>query len=284
MPPKARRTPPIVPPEELDSLVIRVLEGAGDARLVTQIFMAIPAGLRPAAADVKIRLEELVRHGRVFRWRAGRSPLYAAKPLSDQVRTQVLRLVEEGPQTEGELRKAVGSRAAAGLGQVLSALVAERRLYLWPKLPKMRTATYALAPPDVLDLLRPDLEALVKSASKRGFRRDDVLEACRRFAGVETGGARLVQTDLGARVLAAVEELNPQAREGALVFLPHLRTALAGEIRDKAAFDRVVLGLLARGKIQLQSHAVPGQLGSEEREQMIPDGQGSFYMAIGLRR
>lgn len=65
--------------------------------------------------------------------------------------------------------------------------------------------------------------------------------------------------------------------------LPHLRGAPKDRFPDKASFDRAVLALLERRRIQLQSHPVPSQPHSEQREAMIDNGARSFYMTIGLR-
>jgi hypothetical protein len=68
-----------------------------------------------------------------------------------------------------------------------------------------------------------------------------------------------------------------------LVYLPELRQALRHHFPDKRSFDQAILWLAQQGKVQLQSHDLPSQLSHEEREAMIDNGRGSYFMAVGLR-
>jgi len=71
-----------------------------------------------------------------------------------------------------------------------------------------------------------------------------------------------------------------QTREDALVWV---RQALHERFADKTSFDRMILRLAEQGRVQLQSHDLPSQLSPEEREAMIPNPWGGYYMAIGIR-
>jgi hypothetical protein len=80
-----------------------------------------------------------------------------------------------------------------------------------------------------------------------------------------------------------MKRLEPQVTQGALVYIPHVRQGLAGRFSEKTAFDRAVLALAAQRRVQVQTHPVPSQLTEAEREAMVPNGTGGYYIAIGLR-
>jgi hypothetical protein len=268
---------------ELDGLLTRALETAGQARSAGQVWSALPKALRPAKPTVEERLTNMARDGRVHRWPGGRSPQFALRPYSQRVREQVLEALSRAPMSEAQLRKAVGKAGAGELKKSLAGLVGEGRIHAWPR--RQGSAKYATVAADALEYLREALEQLLRAQQERGFTREQLLAALARFAGAAVPERRATATvvDPTARILQALHELNPQVRQGALVYLPHLRHAVSGEIPDKVTFDRLLLGLFAQGKIQLQSHPVPAQINPQERELMIPDGHGSYYMATGLR-
>src|SRR6185295_8232713 len=106
-------------PEELDSLVLRVLQEAERALGVAQVRAALPPGLRPSVAELAMRLGELTEAARIHRWPGAKAPLFALAPLGEYLRARVISLLEVGPRSEGELRKAVGSQCARGLKELL---------------------------------------------------------------------------------------------------------------------------------------------------------------------
>jgi hypothetical protein len=116
----------------------------------------------------------------------------------------------------------------------------------------------------------------------RGAGVEAVRAAMARWAGAATASTPTLAPS--HVVLETMRELNPRVAEGDLVYVPHLRTALRDHFPDKVAFDRAVLALAEQRVVHLQSHPVPSQIKREERESMIDDGSGSFYMSIGLRR
>jgi hypothetical protein len=231
------------------------------------------------------------RDGTVYAWPGGRSPLFWVHKPEEAIREIVLRALSEDAQSEAMLRKKVPRPTAPLLTGVITRLVKDGQVFRHPPLEKTKTPLYGLAPADPLRYLAAPLERVVLDCVKLGFNEGQVRAAISRYAtpaGTEGSDAKAptprVATGDGAIVHEAILQLNPRAREGALVYVPHLRVALGSHFRDKASFDRSLLGLLAMGQIQLQSHPVPSQLNAEEKEAMVPDGRGSYYMAVGLRQ
>ena len=75
-------------------------------------------------------------------------------------------------------------------------------------------------------------------------------------------------------------KIVPSAAKQAPVWLPDLRNALD---LSKDTFDRAVLILAKQGKVFLNKHAHPAQMTDTEKETMIADGQGNYYVVVVLR-
>jgi hypothetical protein len=250
---------------ELETLILDVLAAEGRPVTVTEIHRAMPKALRPAAKALGVVVGALAEAKRLFR--IGRR--YSAQP-DRTLHDRILRLTGDEALTAAAIARqlrAPATRVRAALGE----LVADGELHAYPK--QQRVIRYGVQPPSPAELLRPELARLLESAAKLGIGEAEAKNALRTLLGVAT-------TKGDDPIVAAIRELNP---DGALVYLPHLRTALASSFNDKPSFDRAVLGLLARGTIQLQSHPTPSLLGAAERDAMIEDGRGGYFSAIGLR-
>jgi folylpolyglutamate synthase/dihydropteroate synthase len=257
---------PDLSPAELETLVLDVI--AREARPVTvgDIHKSIPKALRPAAKVLTATVGSLSRAKRLFR--VGRR--YSAQP-DRSLHERIVRLTESDALTATEIAKHLKT-SATRVREAIRELLASGELHAYPK--QRRVVRYGAHAPTAADLLKPELAQLIFNAKKLGLSEADARNALRELLG-DSSPAR--QQD---PIVTAMLDLND---DGALVYLPHLRTAVAGAYSDKASFDAAVLRLLARGTVQLQSHPTPSLLGSAEREAMIPDGRGGYYSAIALR-
>jgi hypothetical protein len=244
---------------ELETLVLDVL--AAEARPVTvgDIHRAMPKALRPAAKILTHVVAAMADAKRLFR--VGRR--FSAQP-DRTVHQQIVAETQESSLTAAELSKKL-KVPATRVREAIRDLIAGGELHAHPK------HRYAAHPPTPADLLRPELDKVFAAAKKLGLDESAATAALRQLLGNSASSGSIVDT---------IRELEP---DGSLVYLPHLRTAVAASYRDKPSFDRAVLGLLARGTIQLQSHPTPSLLGAAERDAMIEDGRGGYFSAIGLR-
>ena len=259
-------TRPQISAQELETLVVDAVKAEGRPVTVTEIHDAIPKALRPASKAVGVVVGKLADAKRLFR--IGRR--YAAQP-DRTLHENIVRLASEEALTASELAKKLRA-SSTRVGKIVRELVASGELHPYPK--EGRVVRYGAHPPSTADLLRPELARLLTSAAKLGIGEGEARQALRQLLGIGTAGAA------SNAIVDAIRELHP---DGALVYLPHLRTALASAYKDKDSFDRAVLGLLARGTIQMQSHPTPSLLGAAERAAMIEDGRGGYFSAIALR-
>jgi hypothetical protein len=271
--------------EDIDRMLAAAVAAAPHGLTVAAARGALPKPLRPPAAVVSTRLRVLAEHGDLHRW-PGRAERYAARPLDAVVRDElVAQLDRRGPQSATQIARHV---LAAGRPRVLPALrglVAEGRAHEHPPKGSARTSLFAAHPPDPYDYLSPDLDRLVAKLARKGFAMNAVRDAVWRWARpADDSITRSAPEDPADVIATAMIALNPHAREGALVYVPDLRQAVARQLGDKTSFDQALLALRAQGRIQLQAHPVPSELRSGEREAMVPDGVGGYYVAAGLRR
>jgi DNA-binding transcriptional regulator YhcF (GntR family) len=248
----------------LETLVLEVIAREARPLTVTDIHRAMPKALRPAAKALTSIVSALADAKRLFR--TGRR--FASEP-DRSLHASIVRLTGDEALSASELAKRLRS-SSTRVREAIRELLETGELHAYPK--QQRVIRYAAHAPTAADLLRPELARLLTNAAKLGIDEAAAKNALRELLG---GGA--VSTDT---IVATIRELEP---DGALIYLPHLRTALAASYKDKPSFDRAVLGLLARGTIQLQSHPTPSLLGAAERDAMIEDGRGGYFSAIGLR-
>ena len=225
---------------ELETLVLDVMASQGRAVTVREIHAAMPKALRPASKALTVVVAALADAKRLFR--IGRR--YAAQP-DRSLHERIVRLTNDEALTVTELAKQTRA-SATSVREAIRELIASGELHAYPK--QHRVIRYAAHPPTAADLLRPELARLFASAKKLGIGEANAKRALREILGGSNAATNASASD---EIVAAIRELNP---DGALVYLPHVRTALAASYKDKPSFDRAVLGLLARGAIQLQSH------------------------------
>lgn len=266
-----------IPSADLDVLLRKIIAQGPDPLTTKRVRSALPSGYRIPLDQLNERLSALARGGLLFEWPT-RPKQYAAHSLEAFVQEKIIEVLQRRkPLTTAALSKKLPKAARPLVVRTLGRLLEEGRVWKHPKIG--RSEPYGLAPPDPLDYLRPKLDKLVDTFKTLGFSLSAIKEAFQHYLQ-----ALPLDSESEAQViLSTILRLNPQAHRGALVYLPELRQALRHHFPDKRSFDQAVLWLAQQGKVQLQSHDLPSQLSPEEREAMIDNGRGSYFMAVGLR-
>ena len=65
--------------------------------------------------------------------------------------------------------------------------------------------------------------------------------------------------------------------------LGQLREELGVSLDEKARFDRAVLSLYREHRVYLDQHDYPLGLDEEAKNQLVTDGDGNYFVVIGLR-
>jgi hypothetical protein len=262
---------------DLDVMLETALARAGTPLTAAAVRKALPAGQKPSLREVLSRLSALVDGGRLHAW-PGKGAKFSSVAAPRYASDRILAALAQGPLTEAEIKRRVPAAAKPLVKAALADLVDARRVWRHPK--RASKSRCALTPPDPLDYLPDEIEAVFKKLAKLGFSQDALRAALRRYATAYEPKPAPAEGEL---IPAAMLRLNPQAAHGALVYVASLRAALADHFQDKASFDAAVRALAERGKVQLQSHAWPGRLSAEERQALIDDGRGGYVDAVGLR-
>lgn len=230
-------------------------------------------------------------------------------------------LTEKGPLTKPDvfrkIKASVSGLAKARVEQLLDTMVRDGRAKAFPpriggRSPLHHTRAF---PPSVylvptLESFSKALETFARKVGGQGIATEQLLEEARalrdRAARVkEAAGAPSAAPPAASQpapaapnepapalpepadmhaILDGLRQVNLSAGQGAMVSVRELRRFLRARLADKARFDSAVLRLAQEGRIDLHQFGLPESLTDEQRaEDLVADGQGSFYNGIVLR-
>lgn len=209
----------------------------------------------------------------------------------------VLRSLRDGPLLAAELQKRVKQvlpgLAGKDLSAVLADLVAAGKVYERRKRgkngkPTKTVESYVLGGPPAADFIAPVLASWKEvhaEASAAGVKDEALITALLEAlsaAGfsVPASGTAAAPVDDRADVLRGVQVLEAREGQGALIPMRKLREALR---LNKARFDAAVLGLYAEDAVILHHHDYVGSLTEAERNELVLDRHGNYYVGVALR-
>jgi hypothetical protein len=108
-----------------------------------------------------------------------------------------------------------------------------------------------------------------------------LLEAAGISFGSAPGGDETPAAAMAPDLIGVMRQIEPGVDRGALVGARDLRRAVR---MQKTQFDRAVLELARQGRLSLHRHDYPASLSAAEREELVTDGSGSYYVGMALRR
>ena len=165
-------------------------------------------------------------------------------------------------------------------------------------MPKARTAKFGRQPPAPEAYLKDvglQLTKIVAQLEAAGVTQVALMQAARGL--LEQAGLLLVDSDRAATnggladspptlpadsfgLLTLMRKIEPGAERGALVSARELRHAAS---LDKPHFDRAVLDLARQGRLMLHRHDYASGLSAAERDELVTDDAGAFYVGMALR-
>jgi glycosyltransferase A (GT-A) superfamily protein (DUF2064 family) len=98
--------------------------------------------------------------------------------------------------------------------------------------------------------------------------------------GISFGSAAPCPVDGSVDLIALMRLIEPGANRGALVGARDLRRAAKLE---KQSFDRAVMELARQGRLSLHRHDYATSLSAAERDELVTDGAGTYYVGMALR-
>ncbi len=286
---KKKAAPILFNLQEVDQLILRILSRNPLGLTADKIRRDLPPSHRLSKDQLLRRLEDLVSSGNIRSWAppTGKedkpAPLiYSLEPLEGYIQKEILKQLENQLLTPAQIKKFFPPSLNRYLPTFWDPLLRDRTIKWHPPLKGKRLG---LQEPDPANFLSAEIRKLLDKGEKLGFSPEAILQSIRRDSG------RLPLKPLPSRtaeeeeriIFQAMAAIKPAAAQGALVYIPDLRKALADDFPAKESFDRAILKLAEREKVQLQSHSLPAELNEEQRAAMIDNGRGSFFMAIGIR-
>lgn len=200
----------------------------------------------------------------------------------------------KGPQTEAKLKKAAEGLTDTEFQQLLQSELAALKLWRHPPAGKKGKDLFGKHPPSPELYLR-DIEKQLTAITAKLKAVNVPLDSLRRAliqmiesagvpfaaAGASTHEKSSTASAMSVDLIGLMRRIDPAADRGALVGARELRRA-AGML--KADFDRAVLELARQERLSLHRHDYAASLSPAERDELVTDGAGTYYVGIALRQ
>jgi hypothetical protein len=253
--------------------------------------LAVP--LKFTESELVEILEQYVSAGRLHRLppkTARGYPRYWNCNQLEFARMAILQAIDaKGPRTEAQLMKAAAGLSADQFQHVLKDAITARDIWRHPPLGKTKKELFGQTPPSPEPYLRDVANQLATvvarltaaSVSPNELRRAlvQLIEA----AGVPFSVAATSKNETAPAIdlIGLIRRIEPGADRGTLVGSRDLRRAAR---LDKVDFDRAVLELSRNGQLSLHRHDYATSLSPSERDELVTDGAGTYYVGMALRK
>ncbi|HTS29379.1 MAG TPA: hypothetical protein VMH81_26095 [Bryobacteraceae bacterium] len=246
-------------------------------------FGQLKKATRLADSELKSALEAAMTQGAAFRWPDYRKTQYFWRQSADDAARQaVLAIASEEALSSAVLIaracKQVPGFSRNAMQRTVAALISGNELQ---RVPGLRAGTLMVRPGDSAAYAAAARKYLAERFRRAGFDPAGLtvpLPVGDSKQAVEV--AAEVPADAASRILETIQSLEPDP--GVPVSTQRLRNHLPG--LSKAAFDSAALELRNTEKVFLSLHHDPHNLPQNERDLLIDGGDGTFYVAISLRR
>ncbi|MDX1967030.1 MAG: hypothetical protein SFV23_07665 [Planctomycetaceae bacterium] len=204
-------------------------------------------------------------------------------------------LKTKGPLAKSKLQAALKGFNATEFAEIFASLQASRSIYPHPPLTKTGAVLYGdspVAPEKYLAPVGKSLAQVVANLHEVSVSVEDLRRAVVQM--VEGAGVSLGIWSAASRtaavhapdpatvdLIAIMCRIEPGAERGALVGAGDLRRH-AG--LPKRAFDEAALSLSREGRLSLHQHDYPASLSPDERDELVTDGLGNYYVGMALRQ
>ncbi len=281
---------PSLDAHELDELILKVLSRSRFGLPPNKIYKELPSSYRRPGKHLAARLDDLLSEGRVHAWeppigKTKKPPaaIYSLESLVPVISSHIIQLLTpDKVLTPAEIKKQLPTHISRHLQTFLSPLLKEKKVKWHPPVKGKRLG---LQEPNPADFLSSEIRKVFEKGEKLGFEIEGILQAVQAYAKPSTSKKPLALAPAEAErtIFKAMTSLKPAAAQGALVYIPDLRQTLRSTFPDKESFDQAILELAKIEKVQLQSHSLPAELTEEQRQAMIDNQRGSYFMAVGIR-
>jgi hypothetical protein len=264
-----------ISPKETTDRVIALVESA----LKPLTYNQLKKKTRLRDAEMKGALDAGVKRGAVFRWPDYRRSQYFWSQSPNQVAQQaVLAVASEEAFSQAVLIEKAGKRVPGfshdALRRIVMDLVGSHELQ---QVPAFTTGKLLVRPGNAAAYAAAARKFIAAKFRKAGLDPPPFLLQGSSQAGQATPTPSL---NSAAQVLDAIRSLEPVT--GVPVSAQRLRNHLPD--LSKRNFDSAALELRNKEEVFLSLHHDPHSLSQQEQDLLIDGGDGSFYVAIAIRR
>lgn len=221
-------------------------------------------------------------------------PRYWDRDLFEFGRGLIVKTLDnKGPLPKAKVKAAVKVLESAPFERAFQSLIDSRRVCEHPPVGKSKVVKYGTRPPApelYLKDVGTQLAKVVSQLTAVGVERDVLQQAVLQLvaesglsipSGDSSRGESAVSPAVPLDLMLLMRQVEPGADRGALVSSRDLRRVAN---LDKAEFDRAVLALAQQGRLMLHRHDHASQLSAAERDELVTDGAGHYYVGMALRR
>ncbi len=221
-------------------------------------------------------------------------PRYWDRDLAEFGRGLIVRTLDKkGPLPKAKVQTAVKVIGTDLFERAFQSLIDSRSVCEHPPVGKSKVAKYGTQPPSpelYLKDVGTQLSKVVGQLTAVGVKRDALQAAVWQLlaetglsvpAGASSRGAATFSPVAPLDLLRLMRQVEPGAERGALVSARDLRRVANLE---KAEFDRAVLALAQQGRLMLHHHDHASHLSEADRDELVTDGAGHYYVGMALRR
>jgi DNA-binding MarR family transcriptional regulator len=248
-------------------------------------------------------LEQLVDEGElhVFPGTSAKAkPRFWNRDLLYVARNTVLQFLDaKGAQAEANLKKAAKGLTDEQFQTLFQELLDTGAILRHPPLSSTKPGLFGTRPPVLGPYLKDvekQLTKVVATLREAQIPDADLRQACLQLlesAGIVFGttskpdvAESVVQTQNTTHtteidLIDLMKQIEPGAERGALVAARELRRAAK---LGKAQFDTAALDLAREGKLSLHRHDHVNSLTQEERDELVTDGTGTYYIGMVIRK
>lgn len=292
----AKKVPAAPPSLETLEQVLTVVQSTAEPVTAGQLSKLLAAPHKLTEAKLTPILDEFVLGSRLKSFPAKTAkgkPRYWDRGVNELAQSLITAAIsKKGPQAWSALRTAAKQVPGETFDAAMKSLLDTGAIFEHPPLLKKKEL-FGTTPPSpgpylvaIGTQLTKVVDQLVAAKVPHSDVRRSLLELVEAtgisvFSGATAQEAASAPSVADVDLLALMKRIEPAAENGALVPARDLRRAAQVE---KTRFDHAVLELARLGRVMLHRHDFAAGLTESERDELVTDGRGSYYVGMALRR
>jgi hypothetical protein len=292
----------------VEDVILRALSLQPRPVTISRLRATLPPPLRGKPSAFQTRLEPLLESSRVWLYPSGTSapPLVWDRPAHVFAETVISAALTKQPLSRADIEKKTRAKlkgfSPTDRRAAVDRLLAQGRLFRWPRGPRVRTDKLGLHPPKPESYLAPALAAFSKAiahvaaafaevgidpsqthaAALAAVQAQDWARKAAPHGPAATAAAPLDDEPLVAFLGERMALIDPRSRHGAPILIRDLRPALDFLFPAAADFDAALVRLERAGRVTLLRYDPALAAEPLEAASLVSDGHAT-YSGVSLR-